>query len=609
MNPAFVNRVDFAKLVAQAPLNRAEQMFVDCVTGKVEGAEGNLCVIGETRPQEPIHKGENANVIRADLIRFFAWGGDETRRIQGNVIGLMGALVPDVLDLNQVPSPYALVLARCHFTCSDTPIMMSHAEFRFLALAGSLLKGGLSGVGAEIKRDMLMHEGFVSEQTVLLHNAQIGGKVICDGGEFNGPDYSLNAQGIRVNGDFTMSNGFVANGEVNLISAEIGGNLDCRGGTFNNEEGTAVAADKIRVRGDVGMSDKFYAKGEVRMIDANIGGAMQCDGEFINPQKAALCADGMKVSGNVFMRKPFFADGEVLLRNAVIGGNWYCSGGCFVNKGGKAIAADNVQVTSGVFLRSGFSAEGVVWLPDANIKGNLFCNDGVFRNEADMSITIARADIGGDVRCDGSNFIGHFNARGAKIKGTLGWKKIEGHGAVNLDSASADVLDDDEESRGKFHFILDGFSYTRFTNPANAKSRIKWLTRRPESDFSPQPFEQAAKTLATMGRNSDARGILFEMEKRTTDGFPGLHRLLRRLWQLTTGYNHSLWRMARTSAAIIIAGWIIFGAANERGYIVPHQTVVLTKPDYQQIVRNEKAHVDKCTAPKRPRLRPTEAAE
>ena len=611
VNPAtagigFVNPVKIAEL---GQLNRAEQMFVDCVTGKEKCAEDNSCEIGKARPKEPVYNGRNANVIRADLIRFFAWGGDESHRVQGNVIGLMGAFVPDVLDLNQVPSPYALILASCHFDCPDTPVMMMHAEFRFLALTGSLLKGGLLGNGARIESDVLMHGGFASVRKVLLRDAQIGGKVLCDGGEFRGQDYSLDAQGIRVGGDFTMSNGFVANGEVNLISAYVDGNLDCRGGTFNNEEGTAVAADKIRVRGDVGMSDKFYAKGEVRMIDANIGGAMQCDGEFINPQKAALCADGMKVSSNVFMRKPFFADGEVLLRNAVIGGNWYCSGGCFVNKGGKAITADNVQVTGGVLLRAGFIAEGVVWLPDANIKGNLFCNDGVFRNETDMSLTIARADIGGDVRCDGSNFIGHFNAGGAKIKGTLGWKKIEGHGAVNLDSASADVLDDDEESRGKFHFILDGFSYARFTSPANAKSRIEWLTRSPKGDFSPQPFEQATKVLATMGRNKDARGILFEMEKRTTDGFSGLHRLLRRLWQLTTGYNHSLWRMARTSAAIIIAGWIIFGVADRCGYIVPHQTVVLTKPDYQQIVRNEKAHVDKCAAPKRPRLRPTEAAE
>ena len=584
-NPAtagigFVNPVKIAEL---GQLNRAEQMFVDCVTGKEKCAEDNSCEIGKARPKEPVYNGRNANVIRADMIRFFAWGGDESHRVQGNVIGLMGAFVPDVLDLNQVPSPYALILASCHFACSDTPVMMMHAEFRFLALTGALLKGGLLGNGARIESDVLMGGGFASDRKVLLRDAQIGGNVLCDGGEFNGQDYSLDAEGIRVKGNFTMGNGFVANGEVNLTSTEIGGNLDCRGGKFNNEERISIAADKIRVRGGVSMSNEFYAKGEVRMIDANIGGAMQCDGgEFINPQKAAFCADGMKVSGNVFMREPFFADGEVLLRNAIIGGNWYCGGGCFVNKGGKAITADNVQVTGGVLLRAGFIAEGVVWLPDATINGNLFCDKGVFRNETDMSLTIVRADIGGDVRCDGSNFIGYFNAGGVKIKGALGWKQIEGGGTMNLDSASVGVLDDDEESREKFHFILDGFSYARFTTPAGAKSRIEWLTRSPESDFSLQPFEQAAKVLFTMGHDIDARNILLEKEKLLTErgDMSSAMRFLRRWWGRLAGYGYQLRKTLAWSVGVIIAGTVVFNFADDACHIVPSQPAVVVSEKY-----------------------------
>ena len=601
MVAAFANPVDFAKLVAQKPLNLAEQMFV------ARMAEGKRCILGETRPGLD---DKNAPAIRADLIRFFVWGGSEEKRILGNRIYLQGAHVSGELDLEYHLSSCMLVMALCHF---NDEVKLAHSGFRFLSFAGSRLTQGLSGTGMQIGSGLAMSDGFSSDKSVVLLDASIGHGLFCENGKFNRGE-----------------------GEV-----------------------SALGADRIRVGANVVMKNSS-AKGGARFPGAKIGGYLTCDGgQFFGYQDgAALVADEVKIESHLFMREGFWADGRVSFSGVEIKGNVCCRG-----KFGDELVFENANIGKDLDCRNG-QFEDTVFFDGANVGGDFYCRYGKFKGEfnantikvggnvhfdgffAAKPVYLMSADIDGAVFCVGGRFSSGLFAGGAKIKQMLAWRNVKGAGDVHLEYASADIFADDVESLKRFRFDLRGFSYTGFVNPLESKSRIDWLSRRPDGTFAPQPFEQAAKVLVSMGRNKDARDVLFAMNQRITEeqGFPKWRKLRQKAWksaqakwqwlldktigynilrqtgriiwaswrwllEKTTGYNYSLWRMARASAAIIIAGWIIFGAANERGYIVPHQTVVLTKPDYQQIVRNEKAHVDKCAAPKRPRLRPTEAAE
>ena len=448
-------------------LNAAEQKFVDCM------AQGKGCKIDDIRPTKAIDtNGENANVIRAELISFFALGGSEHAPIKNNIIDLCGAYISGALNLSWVSSSYALGLMNCHF---EDSVDVSYATFRFLELTGSYLT------------------------------------------------YGLQAEGIKIEDNIFMNDGFCADGQVRLIGANIGGELDCGGGKFKNTFSSAFAADRIKVGGNISMNEGFVAEGRVRLLNANIGGLLNCKGGKFKKEDYALVAEGIRVKNNVFMRYGFCAEGEVSLQGADIGGVLYCNGGEF--KRG-------------------------------------------------------------------------FNAKAAKVRNSLHWQNVKGGGTFDLSFAKADVLEDDEKSRENFDFLLDGFSYKQFQSPGDVESRIEWLKKRPKGvEFSPQPFEHAAKVLFAMGKSRDAREVLFAMEQHITEekNISRWNKFKRQLWEITTGYNYRLRRMLATSAFIVVVGATVFGAANHYGYIVPHQPVVLNLTQDQKALKDRE-----CESKKRP---------
>ena len=534
------------------PLYPAEKHFLQCMES------GNPCFIGDTYtyPTEPIRDGAGANVVRADIIRFLAAGGDQYNKVKGDILHLRGAWVDGLLNLDHARIPYALKLQACHF---GECVNMNYAECRFLDLRASRLADGFAGSGMKIQDDALMGDKLLAEEVVHLVGANIGGSLICDNGEFqNLGGYAINASDIKIGDAFLMRRNFCAGGTMNLYSADIGGGLYCG--------------------------------------DANINGGMT----------AALIADKAKIGGDFLMHGAF--QNMVCLINADIGGNLGFGPGKFENPFGAAIDAPGVRVRGSVTMSRKFVAEGFVHFPNAR--------------------------IGNNFNCDGGEFIRGINLQGAQLK-SLFWRNIDGHGDINLAYATAGVFVADKKSLKNFEFYLEGFNYDRLIENLDIQSILGMLTRLPENvSFSSQPFEQAAKARFAVGRGKDARRILFEMEKCRTHEknsfkrgtfwrgvFRGKWRharrhLQRRLWlgwrrffEKTTGYNYLPVRMLITSLAIVMAGALGGYAADSHGYIVPHQPVVLANADYKNIVHNKKAHVGKCSAAKRPRPRPTEAAE
>ena len=99
-----------------------------------------------------------------------------------------------------------------------------------------------------------------------------------------------------------------------------------------------------------------------------------------------LNGDGMSVKKNVSLQNGFRAHEQVRLAGAKIDGDLDCDGGQFTNGKGPAPAtfdapaldANSAKIQGSVFLRKGFKALGRVDLAAATIGGDLACNGGQF---------------------------------------------------------------------------------------------------------------------------------------------------------------------------------------------------------------------------------------
>ena len=311
-----------------------------------------------------------------------------------------------------------------------------------------------------------------------------------------------------------------------------------------------------------------YAECGVDLIGANIGGDLLCNKGIFksNKDKAALnkeaiTADGIRIGGNAFLRYGFQAEGGVRFSCADVAGNLDCSGGMFINPGKDAFVASGVKIGGSLHMKSSNDDEPFV---------------------VDGKVILNAAKIGVDWDCMGGCF-GDINAESAKIGNSLFWLRVSGSGTVNLQGATADIFDYDKYLQPGFNFILDGFAYRQFAEHKDVQSRIKWLDSRPgRREFSPQPFEHAAKILFAMGHDSDAREVLLEKERRLTEhGILDWRKFARQhIWDRFAGYGYRLRRTVVWSAAVIVAGTVIFDYADNFCHIVPSQPAVVVSDKY-----------------------------
>lgn len=380
--------------------------------------------------------------------------------------------------------------------------------------------------------------------------------------------------GDRIKIEHDLNVGFRAADEVRLLAAEVGGSFYCEGGVLENKK-YALGADRIKVQGNVSLQEGFRAKGEVRFSGAHIGGSMYCpEVEIESETGTALNAEGIIVGGVFTMNNDCATKGEVCLVDATVGGTVYCDNGAFGNEEGVALN----------FKR-------------AKIGGELSLDETLV--EGDMHLI--GADIGKDISFCQSHINGDVIAEHMKVKDSLLWLVIGGKGRVNLSFATVGTLTDQAPFWEDFTFELDGFSYERFFGSTDAQTRIKWLDSCPEeeeeeAEFSPQPFEQAAKVLFAMGHHKDAREVLLAKERRLTERgqMSGWRRFARECWDAFAGYGYRLRRTLAWSAGIILAGMVVFNFAANSCRIVPSDSVIMANKHY----RDQQVH--KCTEPRQP---------
>ena len=290
--------------------------------------------------------------------------------------------------------------------------------------------------GIKVGGDVSLGEGFTAAGAVQLGVADIAATLSCDGAHLTGRDsdgYALAAGGIKVGGDVSLGEGFTAAGAVQLGVADIAGELRCGGAWLigTDSDGYALAAGGIKARSGVFLTGEFTAAGAVWLADAEISGQLRCDGAHLTGRDSdgyALAAAAIKC-GNVSLGEGFTAAGAVCLSGAHIAGVLLCSGARLTGRDsdGYALAAGGIKCEV-VSLGEGFTAAGAVQLGVADIAATLSCDgahltgrdsDGYALAAAGIkvgqdvslgegftaagAVCLTRADITGQLRCDGAH--------------------------------------------------------------------------------------------------------------------------------------------------------------------------------------------------------------
>lgn len=237
-----------------APTQAELSLIAACQAG-----EPYLCAADQSRPTVP----SDERKIRAALLRLLILGGSPDCGLHQKGIYLIGAYIPDALDLDFCTAVGATRLINCHFS---EAITARQAHLIDLNLSGSALPGliaeGIQVSGNIFLRFSVTSAYFHATGPVLLAGSRIGGQLDCTSGRFENPGgEALNAQGANIGGDVllrhkTHSPNFHSTGEVSFSGAVIGGQFDCSSAIFENnkvketdKQRCAFFAQKMQVKG------------------------------------------------------------------------------------------------------------------------------------------------------------------------------------------------------------------------------------------------------------------------------------------------------------------------------------------------------------------------
>jgi hypothetical protein len=213
----------------------------------------------------------------------------------------------------------------------------------------------------------------------------------------------------------------------------------------------------------------------------------------------------------------------------------------------------------------------------AAINRDVVLDDGV---ETGGVIDLRLARIGQSLSVNHARFIGHgqngLNAERATIGETLYWVNITTTARTELDLSDAhagSVWDDEKSWPSPGNLYLDGFLYQGFAGgPTDGIARLRWLRLQPVSlQGQPDPYRQLARVLRDEGREEGAAQVEIAREDALTSyGGMGLAtRLWRETLRVTIGYGYrplsALWWIL----GFVMLGALLFRWGYRAGLITP----------------------------------------
>jgi hypothetical protein len=365
----------------------------------------------------------------------------------------------------------------------------------------------------------------------------------------------LVADRVQVDGNLELDDDLVTDGTVRLPNARVGGYLRLSGarlaGPYGaSDRGIALLGDGMEVGGDVEGRDHgrggLRCAGQLRLVDAQVRGSASLSGvELDTPGGYALLGDRLRVGGDLYLRRVRCA-GTIRLQNADVGATLDCTGAELVSPrlrldGSARPSLDARAATIGKDLLcvGGFRADGGV---------------RVRRTEAGKSVQIIDAVLGppeGTVRYA-------LNAHGLSTTELYVRPRTPPHGRVRLAQAVVRLFADSavlwETADG---VDLEDFDYASLadTRAVDVRTRLAWI-ERVVPDYAPGPYEQLVAVYRRAGDEELAQRVLLERQHRRYAEADRLERVWGFLQRVTVGYGYRPWL-----AVCWLAGFAVLGGA------------------------------------------------
>lgn len=217
-----------------------------------------------------------------------------------------------------------------------------------------------------------------------------------------------------------------------LRGARVDGDVRASGAKFarateSNED--ALALQGAEIAGDALLDSGFESFGCVNLSAANIKGRLSCDdAQLLNRSDdangRALNADGAKI-GAVSMSGKFKAEGEVRLSSARISHDVDISGATLRNDFGCALTLANAEIGGQVLgdsakIAGQFLLQGAIVARNLDLRGAEIIHRTTPRGDIyGRAIDMTSASVGGAALFQGANIKGELLLAGADIKGYL----------------------------------------------------------------------------------------------------------------------------------------------------------------------------------------------
>ncbi|MBI3363351.1 MAG: hypothetical protein HY033_00415 [Ignavibacteriae bacterium] len=377
-------------------------------------------------------------------------------------------------------------------------------------VAGAWIKEEIDLQHAKIERPWLLDKSRVEAEVNLsyLHSLSpisFEGSVFAD---------KLNMSSLSLDSDLFMRKNGAEFKDVDLVGATVSGQIDMTGAKVTGK----LNMNALSVDASLIMRNGAEFK-DVVLIGAKIGGQLSMIGAKVTGE---LDMNALSVDASLIMRNGAeFKD--VVLRRATVGGQLSMIGA-------KVSGTLNMQRLS-------------------------VGTDLLMRGKAEFNwVKLLLAEIGGGINFSQAK-LSHVEMSGTKVHGEVHFgsgkdeePEWQRGSSLILRNTEIGVLQDAGEDSWPETMELDGFTYEhlgglfgseRGIGERESKWFVQWLAK--DKTFSPQPYQQLAKVLNTMGYSSKANDILYAGKDRERKEALKQKKLLKYvglgLLKVTIGYG------------------------------------------------------------------------
>lgn len=344
---------------------------------------------------------------------------------------------------------------------------------------------------------------------------------------------ALSAPRLSVGAELALDGGCQIHGGMDLSMSELASISIGPGCALQAPGHTALDLTNADLLSSFTLSSTAIIEGTMRLGGAHIRGRLILAGaQLSRPEGQTLInAQGAVVDGSTDLQHLHASGGRLRFSNATLG-NVTAVGAQLINPAGFTLSLHHATVTGSVVLVDGFRSEGLVDLSRSRIEGRLECDGGSFTCPAHAE----------------RNPHGHaIEAISATIRGGIYLSSASISPSVDFTNTATTFLVDDPGNWAS-QFVISGFTYDRFGQPAgsttgpawNHAARCAWLARQITYDAG--PYEQAARVFRQHGYTSGARAILIAQRRQARQTITGRWMLPRRAfdtaYDVTVGYGY-----------------------------------------------------------------------